>query len=143
VSGAASNYLSGVEQKQTGSQLWEDIGLGAVTGAASNLGSGLSGGLFLGAASGAVNGTGSQMISNRSWDLSKVNGRWVGVDAGLGSVENLTGWALARDLPVGGDASPGNYASGGAGFFASGVCGWLDNSEVQTTDYGVLKRAAC
>lgn len=143
VSGAASNYLSGVEQKQTGSQLWEDVGLGAVTGAASNLGSGLSGGLFFGAASGAANGAGSQMISNQSWDLSKVNGRWAAVDAGLGSLESLTGWALVKDLPVGGDASPGNYSSGGAGFFASGVCGWLDNSEIQAIDYRPLKRAAC
>jgi YD repeat-containing protein len=140
VSGAASNYLSGVEQKQTGSQLWEDIGLGAVTGAASNLGSGPVAGLVAGAGSGFLNGAGSQMIGTRS---SKVNYGWAGVDAVLGAAENYTGYRMAKNLPTDGDSSPGNYASGGAGIFASGICGWLDNSEVQKNDYGIVKSADC
>jgi RHS repeat-associated protein len=129
--GAAGNYLSGVLQKQTGSQLWEDIGLGCGTGALSNMGTTTGIGLGAGFVAGGFNGVGSQMISSNSWDPGKVNYWWALTDAGLGTAENGTGSYLTKDLPVDGDLSPGNYASGGAGILTSGVCGALDNSEVQ------------
>jgi hypothetical protein len=123
--GATSNVLNGLEQKQSGPQLWEDAGIGAVTGATSNLNDSSGVGLYAGFVTGGINGVGAQMIGNRSRSLTKVNGLWVLGSGGLGAAENWAGYAATKDIPVK-DASPGNYVSGGVGIDAGGVCGVLD-----------------
>jgi RHS repeat-associated protein len=124
--GAVGNGIDAYEDGERGGKFWGTVGLGAVTGAMSNinLGNGFGPSMLMGGLSGDINGAGSQLISNGG-NISKVNMGWVAVDTGLGALENAAGTGIQGD-----DENPtlGNSMSAVAGLWPSALCGGLDNS---------------
>ena len=131
VSGGVGNTIMGYEEGQRGMQLFYTGLVGAATGAASNAGFGALGGMKgsvgIGAAAGFANGVGSQMVSNKSFSLSKVNYAWAGLDGALGAGENAAGTGVASVTDD--NNTLGNAISGVAGGWASALCGAVDAND--------------
>jgi RHS repeat-associated protein len=125
--GAAGNYLDAYEDGERGTKLWATTGLGAVTGAVSNVGvgAGLGPSTLIGALAGDINGAGSQLISNGG-NIRKLNMGWVAVDTGIGAWGNAVGAGIQGDDE---NATLGNSISSFMGLWPSAVCGGLDNSQ--------------
>ena len=124
--GAAGNGLSGYLGGERGWQLAESMGVGAATGAMSNLSFGKAGSIGIGAASGFLNGVGGQMVNDKTWNPGKVNYGWAALDGALGAGENAFGNMSALPDDPDDPNTLGNVGSGAIGLLPSWFCGVAD-----------------
>jgi hypothetical protein len=133
VTTGAGNAMEAAENHESGMQILEAAGAGAVTGALANTPIGKTLTSFaLGGGAGALNGYLTQGIASPSaWTHPDMKG--IEQDGMLGGFDNLLGTGIANwGGPARNGTTWGNLISGVASTAASGVCGLTD--KVKLTD---------